>query len=160
MNAWTSQLTNLLEGAHTHTGDPLDAGAQIVVTGPDGRGVFRAALARHWREDEDDAHLIWVRPIVGGRLSSDPQFSYVFDLSRARRRALHWRTAGVDDRGAVVLHLVTPAGGEGQRARIEPASGSELEELARWDTFVDMLSPEEEQALEQLAEDSWNGRFA
>ncbi|GJF30276.1 hypothetical protein KNE206_29760 [Kitasatospora sp. NE20-6] len=160
MNAWTDQLTDLLAGGHTGTGDPLDAGAQIVVTDPDGTEAFRAALARHWREDEDDANLLWIRPVVGGGLSPEPEFGYVFNLSLARRRALHWHTAGVDDRGGVVLRLAASEGGEGQRARIEPAGGAELEELARWDTFVDMLSPEEEQALEELAEDSWGGRFA
>ncbi|GAA2753367.1 hypothetical protein [Kitasatospora cinereorecta] len=160
MTAWTTQLTALLEGAHTSTGDPLDAGARIVVTDLDGTEAFRAALARHWREDEDDANLLWIRPVVGGGPSPDPEFGYVFNLSLARRRALHWHTAGVDDRGGIVLHLVAPDGGEGQTARIEPASNGELEELARWDTFIDLLSPEEEQALEELAEDSWSGRFA
>ncbi|MEV8099106.1 hypothetical protein [Kitasatospora sp. NPDC085879] len=160
MNTWTNQLTALLEGAHTATGDPLDAGAQIVVTNPDGTEAFRAALARHWRQDEDDANLLWIRPVVGGGPSPDPEFGYVFNLSLARRRALHWHTADVDDRGRVVLRLAASGGGKGQTARIEPASGAELEELARWDTFVDLLSPQEEHALAELAEDSWSGRFA
>ncbi|MFC6600482.1 hypothetical protein [Kitasatospora paranensis] len=160
MNFWTDQLTALLAGTHTTTGDPLDAGAQIVVTNPDGTEAFRAALARHWREDEDDANLLWIRPVVGGGPSPDHEFGYVFNLSLARRRALHWHTAGVDGRGRIVLRLAASGGGEGQTARIEPASGAELEELERWDTFVDLLSPKEEQALEELAEDSWSGRFA
>ncbi|RKE03012.1 hypothetical protein [Streptomyces sp. TLI_171] len=160
MNTWTNQLTNLLEGAHTSTGDPLDAGARIVVTESGGTEAFRAPLARHWREDEDDPRLLWIRPVVGGGLSPEPGVGYVFNLSVARRRAVHWRSAEVDSRGAVVLRLVAAYGGDGQTARIEPAGGAELEELGRWDTFVDRLSPKEEQALEELAEDSWSGRFA
>ena len=160
MTTWNERLTGLLAGTHTTTGDPLDAGAQLVVTNPDGTEAFRAALARHHRTDQDDPQLLWIRPVVGGGPSTSPDFDYAFSLSAARRRSLHWQAAAIDETGDVVLHLVAPDEEAGQTARIQPARDSELEELKRWDTFVDQLDPDEEEALDALEEDSWNGRFA
>ena len=48
----------------------------------------------------------------------------------------------------------------GQKARIEPADGSELEQLTRWDDFTNRLAPDEDAALGRLDADSWHGRYA
>ncbi|MFF4534023.1 hypothetical protein ACFY1P_32740 [Streptomyces sp. NPDC001407] len=147
---WRQRFSDLLAGNHSTTGDPVDAGARLVVLDPDGNEAFRAALARHHRfVDEDQA--VWIRPLVGGQDTSD---GYVFNLGVARRRALQWKGAQLVD-GAVEIDLVT-----GQRARVEPAEGAELEELARWDDFTDRLTPEEDAALRRLDADSWQGRYA
>lgn len=48
----------------------------------------------------------------------------------------------------------------GQKARIEPADGPELEQLTQWDDFTNRLSPDEDAALGRLDADSWHGRYA
>jgi hypothetical protein len=74
--------------------------------------------------------------------------------SRCRRRSLAWIHLQVhQDR--VVFTLIND-----QVARIEPAHGAELDELRGWDAFQLELTPEEEQALEELREDSWWGRYS
>lgn len=153
MSEWVNKIKGLLEGDHSTSSDELNAGAQLVVTEPDGTEVLRAALARHFRLDPDEAHLIWVRPITSGDV--DPTTGEpVFNLNVCRRRALAWtevRVAG----GAVLLTL------EGsQLARIEPAGGKELAELHSWDDFILGLSASEEKDLDDLESDSWWGRFS
>ncbi|RLU82044.1 hypothetical protein CTZ27_31315 [Streptomyces griseocarneus] len=147
---WRQRFSDLLAGNHSATGDPVDAGARLIVFDPDGEEVFRAALARHHRfVDEDRA--VWIRPLVGGQDTLD---GYMFNLGVTRRRALEWEDAQVVD-GIVEMNLVT-----GQRARVEPADGADLEELACWDDFTDRLTPEEDTALRRLDADSWQGRYA
>lgn len=147
---WRQQFSDLLAGNHSTTGDPVDAGARLVVSDPDGSDVFRAALARHHRFD-DDEQIVWIRPLVGGQDTVD---GYLFNLGVARRRSLQWETARlVDD--MVEIDLVN-----GQRARIEPADGAYLTELARWDDFTNRLTTEEDAALRRLDADSWQGRYA
>ncbi|GAA4898927.1 hypothetical protein [Streptomonospora salina] len=153
---WERHLADLLAGRHTMTDDPLDAGAQMVVTEPGAGGdeAFRAPLARHHRVENDDPHLIWIRPIIPGR--RDPKTGEMtFNLNICRRRGLQWEQAEPVD-GGIELVLTS-----GQRARIEPAAGPELEVLYAWDTFtLGALTAEEESALDALREDSWTGRFA
>ncbi|WP_424892366.1 hypothetical protein [Streptomyces sp. XH2] len=147
---WQHRFSDLLAGNHSTTGDPVDAGARLVVFGPDSDEVFRAALARHHRFVNED-RTVWIRPLAGGQDTAD---GYLFNLGVARRRALQWESVQlVDD--AVEIDLIT-----GQRARIEPADGAELEELIRWEDFTDRLTPEEDAALQRLDADSWQGRYA
>ena len=150
--AWQSRFNSLLAGDHADTGDPVDAGAQLVVT-DDGAEVFRQGLARHRRTDEDDPNLIWVRPLVGGAETAD--LGYVFNLNIARRRALRWENGALEKNGDVVLHLAT-----GEVARIQPADGEQLADVQRWDRFTDRLTSEEEAALDRLDADSWHGQFS
>ncbi|WP_328372970.1 hypothetical protein OG800_49415 (plasmid) [Streptomyces sp. NBC_00445] len=147
---WRQRFEDLLAGNHSSTGDPVDAGARLVVADPDGNEVFRAALARHHRF-ADAEQLVWIRPLVGG---ADTEDGYLFNLSATRRRSLRWQTAQLDG-DSVVLELVT-----GQRARIEPAENTDLVELERWDHFTDRLTVAENEALIQLDADSWQGRYA
>jgi hypothetical protein len=150
---WQDRFAILLAGEHAPSGDPVDAGAQLVVSAADGTEVFRQGLARHHRTDEGDPHLIWIRPLVGG--AETPDLGYVFNLSMTRRRALRWTHACVADNGDVVLELES-----GETARIQPAEGEQLSDVQRWDRFTDRLTREEEAALDRLDADSWHGRFA
>jgi hypothetical protein len=148
---WESTVHGLITGAHTSTGDELDAGAQLVVEHPDGQEAYRAALARHYRLDEEQESLLWVRPIVPG--GPDPETGErVYNLNACRRRSLAWTHLQVHEH-SVVFTLVN-----GQVARIEPAQDRELDELRSWDMYQLNLTAEEEHALEQLREDSWWGR--
>jgi hypothetical protein len=149
------RLADLLEGRHTGTGDELDAGAQLIVTEPDGTEAFRAPLARHHMPDPDDPYLLWIRPVLGGTPSPEPGGGYVFNLSLSRRRGLAYTSARIDENGDLVLVLRS-----GQGATIQPAAGRELEELQRWDDFtLNVLTAEEEADLDRLDGDSWYGRF-
>lgn len=151
---WMQRLDDLLNGRHSATDDDLDAGAQLVVTDPDGSEAFRAALARHHRVDPDDCQLIWVRPVVGGfPLDSGPR---AFNLSLARRRGLRYTAARLEQNGDLVLHL-----GDDQAVRIQPAAGEELNDLQDWDTFyLLVLTDAERNELDRLDSDYWDGRFA
>ncbi|GAA1439033.1 hypothetical protein [Nocardiopsis tropica] len=150
---WENTVHGLITGAHTSTGDELDAGAQLVVEHPGGEEAYRAALARHYRLDEEQENLLWVRPIVPGGL--DPETGErTYNLNACRRRSLAWTRLQVQSE-CVVFTLVND-----QVARIEPAQGEELDELRSWDAFQLNLTGEEEQELEQLREDSWWGRYA
>ena len=149
------RLGELLAGRHAGTDDELEAGAQLVVTDPDGTEVFRAPLARHHTPDLDDPHLLWIHPVLGGYPSPEPDGWYLFNLSISRRRGLAYTAACVSENGDVVLDLRG-----GQIARIQPAVGRELDELQRWDEFtLNVLTAEEEAALDRLDTDSWYGRF-
>jgi len=151
-STWQDRLADLIAGNHSDTGDPVDAGAQLVVTHPDGSEAFRAALARQYRHGDDGEPIVWIRPLVGGE--ELPDEDYIFHLAQARRRALAWVGAQVQD-GAVVLQLSS-----GQVARVEPATGAELVELQRWDDFTSRLTGDQLAELIQLREDSWQGPFA
>ncbi|MEV6818441.1 hypothetical protein AB0M72_06770 [Nocardiopsis dassonvillei] len=149
---WHSTVQSLLAGAHTSTGDELDAGAQLVVDHPDGQEAYRAALARYCRLGEYQ-DVLWIRPIVPGSL--DPRTGQrVYNLSLCRRRSLAWSHVQADEE-RVFFTLVS-----GQVARIEAAHGAELDELRIWDAFQLELTAQEEQALEELREDSWWGRYS
>ncbi|MFE4516709.1 hypothetical protein ACFRMQ_21235 [Kitasatospora sp. NPDC056783] len=156
--AWMSALTALLTGRHSTTGDRDDAGAQLVVTDPDGSEVFRAPLARHSRIDPDHPNILWIRPIVGGSPTTERSLPYTYNLNVARRRSLTWARMEASADGSLHFHL-RPLGDDeaGQVARIEPADGDELEELSRWDTFVSGLSAGDEAELDRLEADSWSG---
>jgi hypothetical protein len=150
-----SRLDDLLQGRHNRRDDDLDYGAQLVVTELDGTETFRALLARHRRIDDQDTHVLWIRPIHGGTpvgLAGLP----VFNLSVCRRRGLAFISAAVSGDGDVVLTLAS-----GQRAVIQPAAGPDLEALNFWDEFtLNVLSAEEELGLDRLTGDSWYGRFS
>ncbi|MEU7075745.1 hypothetical protein AB0B30_37325 [Streptomyces narbonensis] len=148
---WRQRFADLLAGNHSPTGDPVDAGARLVVSDPDGTEVFRTALARHHRFEDDDDQVIWIRPLVGGQ---DTGSGYLFNLNLARRRSLSVARADVVD-DCVEIDLTS-----GQKARIEPADGPELEQLTRWEDFTNRLTPEEDAALARLDADSWHGRYA
>ncbi|MFJ9968401.1 hypothetical protein [Streptomyces avermitilis] len=151
---WRQRFSDLVAGNHSPTGDPVDAGARLIVWDPDGTEVFRAALARHHRvedEDEPDEQVLWIRPLVGGE---DNGGGYLFNLNAARRRSLTCARGTVVDDG-VEIDLTS-----GQRARIEPADGPELEQLIHWDDFTNRLTPDEDAALKRLDADSWHGRYA
>lgn len=148
---WRQRFSDLIAGNHSPTGDPVDAGARLVVSDPDGTEVFRAALARHHRFEDDGDQVVWIRPLVGGQ---DTGSGYLFNLSLTRRRALPVVRADLVADG-VEIDLAS-----GQKARIEPADGPELEELIRWDDFTNRLTPEEDTALGRLDADSWHGRYA
>lgn len=150
---WQDRFAALLAGNHAVSGDPVDAGAQLVVSAADGTEVFRQGLARHHRTDENDPHLIWVRPLVGGAEASD--LGHVFNLGLTRRRALRWTHAFVAENGDVILELAS-----GETAWVQPAEGEQLSDVQRWDRFTDRLTREEEAALERLDADSWHGRFS
>ncbi|WP_051740030.1 hypothetical protein [Kitasatospora sp. MBT66] len=157
-DSWQNALEDLVAGRHSASGDHDDAGAQLVVTDPDGTEVFRAPLARHHRIDPDQPNLLWLRPIVGGSPNPDVPTLYDYNLNVARRRALVWDRVEVGADGAVSFQLA-PLGDEeqGQGARVEAADGEELETLSRWDDFVSRLSADDEAELDRLAADSWTG---
>lgn len=154
MSDWFDRLQELVAGAHTTTGDPLDAGAQLVVKDPDGAEVFRAPLARHARRDEEFPDVVWVRPVLGGY--RDPDTGNVrFALSLARRRALDVAHAELIE-PRIRLGLLS-----GQVATVEPAAGAQLDQLTSWDQFTLLeLTGEELDDLADLRADSWYGRYA
>jgi hypothetical protein len=150
-----SRLDDLLQGRHNGRDDDLDYGAQLVITEPDGTETFRAPLARHRRVDDQDTHVLWIRPIHSGT-AAGPAGLPVFSLSVCRRRGLAFTRATVSRDGDVVLTLAS-----GQRAIIQPAAGPDLETLKLWDEFtLNVLSAEEELDLDRLNGDSWYGRFS
>lgn len=150
---WQARFADLLAGNHTSTGDPVDAGAQLVVTEPGGTEVFRQPLARHFRAEPDPDQLIWIRPLIGGQTS--PDLGLVFNLNQTRRRALEWTEVHLDDNGDVIMQLRS-----GETARIQPAEGEALAKLEHWDDFLNRLNREEEQQLAALEDDSWHGQFS
>ena len=126
---WLNRLAELLAGAHTTTGDPLDAGAQITLTDPDGQHQT-LALARHHRLEQDAGQpdVLWLRPITG-RQPAAAGMPPTCNLDVARRRGFTADQARLDgDR--IVLDLT-----DGATAHIEPAEGQAMTDLADWDTF-------------------------
>ena len=149
-SAWLPYLEFLLAGA----GRDLEGGAELEVSHPGGQVVFRAALARHWRLDDEG--ILWLRPVVGGYrpVPGEGAPPYAFSLNAARPRGL-LPTDVCREREDLVFEL-----NSGQRARIRPASGENLAELQRWDTFYYLtLTAEEEAALDALWGDSYLGRW-
>jgi hypothetical protein len=145
------RLADLLNG---HDGD-LDNGAQLVITEPDGTQTMRAPLARHYQLDDEDPHVLWLRPVTGGTQTTGPAGLPVFNLSLCRRRGLAFTTATIDQDGNIILALRG-----GQTATIQPATDCELATLNRWDDFtLNILTAEEELDLDRLDTDSWHGRF-
>jgi hypothetical protein len=145
------RLTELLNG---HDGD-LDNGAELVITEPDGTVSMRAPLARHYRLDDEDPHVLWLRPVPGGTQAPGAAGLPVFNLSLCRRRGLAFTAATIDQDGNVILALRG-----GQTATIQPATGRQLATLHLWDDFtLNILTAEEELDLDRLATDSWHGRF-
>ncbi|WP_260473773.1 hypothetical protein [Amycolatopsis balhimycina] len=136
-------MDDLLTGRGDDAGDDLP-GAELVVFDED-REVFRAALARHVRLDDEDPDVIWIRPIVtaAGAGSGLP----VFDLAIVRRRALHVATARRVGR-RVGLHLVT-----GQRAYVQPARGPRLAVLQDFDTWMTTLTAAQRAEIDALDQD-------
>ncbi len=136
-------MDDLLTGRGDEARDDLP-GAELVVFDED-REVFRAALARHVRPDDEDPDVIWVRPIVtaAGSDSSLP----AFDLAIVRRRALHVTTAWRDGR-RVVLDLAT-----GQRAHVQPAHGRQLAVLQDFDTWMTTLTAARRAEIDALDHD-------
>lgn len=125
----TARLNDLLTGRGDDTGGDLP-GAELVIFDED-REVFRAALARHARPDDDPA-VIWIRPIFTAA-GSDGGLP-VFDLAIVRRRALHLSAARGEGR-RLVLELVT-----GQRAHVQAARGRQLAVLQDFDTWMATLT--------------------
>lgn len=151
MTEWEKRLAAWL-------GD-LDVGAELEVRDPDGSVAFLAPLARHYRLDEDDDTVLWLRPVVGGyapERGEPGRPPYAFHLNEARARAV----SIADLRLLEGLELVAPQA-SGQVAHIRPAGASTREELDRWDLFVlNVLSAEEEAALDRVWGDSWWGDWA
>jgi len=167
---WLARLDDLLAGRQTvqpvEPGPAGAAGAELVVTdpttdpttdsGPDAGEVFRAPLARHYRVDDYDPQLIWIRPILGGYAPADPssEHDYLFHLNTARRRSLHIARATVQE-DDVVLQLRN-----GQSARIGPATGPARTQLWLWDQFMAItLTAQQAAQLAELREDSWIGPY-
>ncbi|WP_284740319.1 hypothetical protein [Amycolatopsis sp. RTGN1] len=138
-----ARLQDLLAGRGDDAGDDLPGGELVVFD--EGREVFRAALGRHTRLDDDDPDVIWIRPIVtsAGSESNLP----AFDLAIVRRRALHVTAAWQDGR-RLVLELDT-----GQRAHVEPARGPQLAVLQDFDTWITTLAGEQRAGIEALGHD-------
>jgi hypothetical protein len=137
----------------------LNVGAELEVRDPDGSVAFLAPLARHYRLDEDDA-TVWLRPVVGGytlEQGGPGHPPYAFHLNEARVRGISVADLRLDLEG---LELVAPQA-SGQVAHIRPPGPSTREELDRWDLFVlNVLSAEEEAALDRVWGDSWWGDWA
>jgi hypothetical protein len=152
-----TRLSDLLVGCGQDPDPPGAPGAELLVTDPDDSDAFQAALARHFRFQQDREQIIWIRPIVGGYAPADPasEHDYLFSLNIARRRGLSYDAVRLDH-GDIVLHLTG-----GQTARIRPASMEARTQLWLWDQFLaDTLTPDQAAELARLQEDSWQGPFA
>ena len=147
MTEWEARLARWLAG-----GEELESGAELEVRDPDGTVAFLAPLARHYRIADG---VLWVRPVVGGYEPTEGGLPYAFSLNLARARALPLDDVRLEGEEIVVATRAH------QVARIRPAGPETLRELERWDTFVlTVLDAEEEVALDQVAGDSWWGRWA
>ncbi|MEU8632524.1 hypothetical protein AB0C38_10175 [Amycolatopsis sp. NPDC048633] len=135
-------LNDLLTGGGSEAGDELP-GAELVVFDEVGE-VFRAALARHARLD-DDPDVVWIRPIVAA--ASSASGLPAFDLAIVRRRALHVTNARQDGR-RVVLDLAT-----GQHAHVHPARDHCLAVLQDFDTWMTTLTATQRAEVDALDHD-------
>jgi len=138
---WT-RLNDLLVGRGVEVGEDLP-GAELVVS-EEGREVFRAALGRHARRDDDPA-VVWIRPLVASTTTSANLPA--FDLTIVRRRALEITAAHAAGDG-LDLELVS-----GQRARVQPARGVELAVLQDFDTWMTTLTTAQRAAVDALDHD-------
>ena len=140
---WQRRLGALLDGTAEACDDPLQAGAQITVTGPHGTSAPQA-LARHHRVEPGEPPTLWIRPIAG-RLSDGD-----YDLSIARRRGLCFTAARVLPDGGVEVDLAEP----GHRALITRAGPEALRDLREWDNYtLTRISADDEAALDALESD-------
>ena len=146
MTEWEARLARWLAG-----GEELESGAELEVRDPDGTVAFLAPLARHYRIADG---VLWMRPVVGGYEPTEGGLPYAFSLNQARARALPLDDVRLEG-GEIVM-----ATRADQVARIRPAGPGTLAELERWDTFVlTVLDAEAEAALDEVAGDSWWGRW-
>ena len=120
-------------------------GAELVVFEDDNE-VFRAALARQARTDDEDETVIWVRPI-GPAVIDEATKLPAFDPAVVRRRALQVQAAWTEER-QLVLELAT-----GQRAIIQPAESDQLWNLQDFDTWTMTLTDEALLEIEALEHD-------
>ena len=143
LEEWQRRLGALLAGQADAGADPLQAGAQITVTGPHGTSAPQA-LARHHRVEPGEPPTLWIRPIAGRLPGGD------FDLAVARRRGLGFTAARVLPDGSVEVQLAEP----GHRALITRAGPEALRDLRDWDTYtLTRLSAEDEVELDALESD-------
>ncbi len=140
---WTAMLRRLIE-----------TGAELEVSDPDGTVVFRAALARHHRID-DEYPVLWIRPLAEADPLDVAGGPWQFGLNACRRRSLPTdRVTPSDDR----VTLEIPGG---QTAEIRPIGDDLHAQLEQWDVFLLTVLPADvELALEDLTDDSWHGRWA
>ncbi|MGC7096730.1 hypothetical protein ACPZ19_18815 [Amycolatopsis lurida] len=139
-------LLNLLNGRNAPSAaDDALPGAELVVLQGDTE-VFRAALARHARRDDNEPAVIWIRPLTAPRRDPGTQLP-IFDPDIVRRRALHIASSNVEN-GQLVLDLVT-----GERAIIRPATASQLAVLQDWDTWTATLPETDQTDLDALDHD-------
>lgn len=142
-----AELTEVLDELLQGPGRDLSGGAELEVRDSNGKVVFLAPLARHFRIDEQG--IIWVRPIVGGVELDEPGIPYAFDLNQARPRALEAMDVTVATSEA---HFQLKSG---EIAVIRPASHATRSELVRWDAFYyTALTVSEQAELERLEADS------
>ncbi len=141
--AWTAMLRRLIE-----------TGAELEVSDPDGTVVFRAALARHHRID-DEYPVLWIRPLAEADPPDVAGGPWQFGLNACRRRSLPTdRVTPSDDR-------VTFEAPGGHTAEIRPIADDLRAQLEQWDVFLLTVLPADvELALEDLTDDSWHGRWA
>lgn len=144
-------LTDLLDGRHTSTGDPLDAGAELIVTESSGAAVYTAALTRMHRLEPGHPPTLWLRP-VELEVSSDPAASATPAAWRRRGLTFSDIRCHVADGPAQELVLTL---WNGQVAHIRSAGPRQLSALAAWDELVYNRLPDFALAeMEQLEDDS------
>lgn len=135
-------LDDLLHGRNgEELGDELP-GAELVVY-ESAREVFRAALARHYR---NDGSVFWVRPIGAPEIDPDTGLP-VFDLQVNRRRALEVAEARAEGE-RIGLTLAS-----GQTVVVQPAAGSQLVALAAYDAWMATLPAHVAARIDQLTDD-------
>ncbi|MFJ7258533.1 hypothetical protein ACIQWV_40110, partial [Streptomyces sp. NPDC098085] len=88
---WRQRLSDLIAGNHSIMGDPVDAGARLIVSDPDGTEVFRAALARHYRFEDNGEQILWIRPLVGG---ADTESGYLGGFNRSSQHLVNGGVGG------------------------------------------------------------------
>lgn len=144
MDGWRERLADLLAGRGQQASDELEAGAQVRFVGT---GLPPVPLARHHRVEEGEPMALWIRPIAGHYREDDGTDGY--DLQVARRRALAFTAARLDEDGRVIFDLQ-----DGGQARIEPAEPEAMAEISRWDAFtLGSLTARQEQTLDALETD-------
>ena len=132
----------------------IETGAELAVTDSDRTVVFRAALARHHRID-DEYPVLWIRPLAEADPPDIVGGPWQFGLNACRRRSLPTDQVTT---GADLVILQVPGG---QTAEIRPIADDLRAQLDRWDVFLLAVLPGDvELALEELTDDSWHGQWA
>ena len=129
----------------------LEAGAVLGLVHPDGTAHAHSwPLARQHRIDDD---VLWLRTLISGHRT--PAGTPVFPLGDCLRRGIALDSYTVDA-NEIRFEL-----GSGQVLELRPAtSPRELETLELWDVFtLTVLTAQEEDDLDRLDADSWQGRF-